>query len=242
MTQLEDDKCKYDVNQIDNAIGVPLTCTNHPLQHWCPCRSMVVNEGIDGPSLWHWMLVTSGIAFEVHVNITKDTVIRLSLVTDEWHLDPDSLRLEVHLRGAEFADREPFKSERHLTALGCLNYGEGRAVLRELIINRFASIFVMQEQECRSKYHGPKEHMDYLKSRTYPARAWDWDYLTWYEEGVCPVCHARQERILNAALETNSEELERKTEVNKPIPWEPTSVVGLADNQKKTGRILNYRG
>lgn len=208
------------VMQIDSAKGLPLTCLSHQTKYWCPCRSKVVTDGADGNALWFYMLTNGSVAFEVHVHITKDTIIRVTLYTDEWKTDRDTMRLEVSLRGKDIAERDPFKSDHRLTRLGWLNYGEGRGVLRELIINRFAGIFVMQERECRSKHHGPVEHMAYLKSRTHPARAWDWDYSTWYEGGVCPICYDRQQMLLAAAVDVNTGELVKKAESIEPRPWE----------------------
>lgn len=228
------------VQQIDSAKGLPLTCAAHQDQYWCGCRSKVITEGIDGPVLWHYFLLHDSQTHEVHVNITKTTVVRLTLYVEEWPTDRAASRMQVSLRGDDIAKRPPFVDDVSLTRLGWLNFNEGRGVLRELVMNRFASVFIQQQQECKSKYHGPAEHVLYLQSRAQPARAWDWDFATWYDHGVCPTCLARQKKLLQETLDANAEEWIKKAEVEELKPWEvPTDKYGreIATPRKEPLRL-----
>lgn len=200
----DDDPATWGVEQIDSATGLPLRCLVHD-RGWCQCRSKIVAEGKDAGVLWNSLLIRGGDSMTlVDVNITMNTVLMVRLlILNQWPSDRDQAQMQVQLAPkGRVLQTEPFKSDPSLLYLGFLNMDEGRGVLRELVIGRFAGIFAQLAigiGQCRSKSHGPVERKLYEEAHKSPARAWDWDFETWLSEGYCPTCSKRREEAIEKA-------------------------------------------
>lgn len=192
------------VNQYDDATGLPLYCVAHEDKSWCSCRSKVVAEGRDASVLWHSLLIRGAETTLVDVVMTQNTVVMVRLlILDQWPSDRNQAQMQVQLAPkGRITQTEPFKSDPSLLYLGLLNMEEGRGVLRELIMGRFAGIFaelIARYGQCRSKAHGPVERKLYEEAHKTPARGWDWDFDMWLGEGYCPPCYKRREEAIETA-------------------------------------------
>lgn len=208
----DDDPAVWGVEQIDSAKGLPLRCQVHD-RPWCGCRTKIVIEGKDAGVLWHSLLIRGDMTL-VDVVITINTVVMVQLlILDQWPSDRSQAQMQVQLAPmGRISQTEPFKSYPSLLYLGLLNMEEGRGVLRELVIGRFASIFaelMARYGQCRSKLHGPVERKLYEDAHKTPARGWDWDFNMWLGEGYCPACHKRREEAIETSRKITDRERSR---------------------------------
>lgn len=238
----DDELSTLGVRQIDASDGLPLTCETHREKYWCACRGNVVTEGLDGPVLWHTMLIRGALLTKVNVNITKDTVFKVLLSHDQWLPDREQTHMEVRLSAeGAFAKVPPFSENHDLLRLGSLNFDEGRGVLRELIMNRFAPILMLLPQaRCNSKHHLGDEMALYKESRKNPARRWDWDYETFLNQGTCPPCKKRADSVFMQAFQRLADELQPKATAGDPKPWEAgTNRSTITPRRKKKPHTLS---
>lgn len=206
-----------------------LVCEQHLGERWCGDRSKVLIENRDGKVLWDYLENSTFDVVSVEIPVSRRTYMTVDLTPlDESILShPDrTTPWNVSLSPKDAPrDRHPFNKHAELYEIGLFNFGEGRGILRDLVLNRLAPIIFIPPnvEACRSKRHTGKAILAAQDALRSPARRFDYEYRAWLNGGLCEVCHQRRIDLINKSRLAAEKEAKLSTGFPK-ISWDRRDV------------------